>query len=197
VNFILTAAHVVEGLISQESIAIRYHHDWNLWVVANCSTCELGSDVCAIRLRDHLGDGLDQDRLDAGILQGQEVTYCGFPLGMEMMDLPTREGWPTAFIKGGIFSGFAAKIGYNELLFDALNNNGFSGGPIIKQDSADNTLKIVGLVSRYRFDATIPVLQRNVEGDLVETADYCVRPNSGFMVGVGINRAINAARTLI
>src|SRR4051812_27326435 len=95
VNFVVTAAHVVQGLIPGESVAIRHHRDWHFWVVAGFRNCLLGSDVCAMRLEKHLGDGLAQDRLDAGIMQGQEVVYCGFPLGMEMMDLPDREGWPT------------------------------------------------------------------------------------------------------
>ena len=142
-----------------------------------------------------LGDGLTEELLDGSIALGQDVVYCGFPLGMEMGNLPGANNWPTPLIKSAMFSGLIHHAGVVELLFDTVNNPGFSGGPIIKRDQAG--LRVVGIVSGYRFDAPIPVCQRDEHGMLAETADYFVRPNSGFMIGLNISRGIELAKAIV
>jgi hypothetical protein len=72
---------------------------------------------------------------------------------------------------------------------------GFSGGPVIKKDG--NELRVVALVSNYLFDSNAPVYQRLSGGEFEPTADYVVKPNSGFMRAIPIARAVSAAKLLV
>ena len=196
VHMVLTAAHIVEGLQAGDRIGVRFKSKWVMVDVTGVSRCKFGNDVCAIRTRDHWGEGLCEEQLTAGILMGEEVAYCGFPLSLEMEGMPGSLGWPMGFIKSAIFSGAVAREseGY-DYLFDTINNRGFSGGPIIKREKGQ--LRVAAIVSGYRNDAPSPVYKRLPDGSEIEVADYFIKPNSGFMIGVPIKKAVDAARDLI
>jgi hypothetical protein len=196
IDLFLTAAHLAEGMQDGDRLGIRYKADWQTIPTVAISRCKIGTDVCAIRPAKSLGEGLLEDQLTAPIAQGEEVAYCGFPLGMEMKSIPGALGWPSGFVKGATFSGAVERPdGSSEFLFDTINNRGFSGGPIVKRHNG--RLRVIALVSGYRFDASAPVFQRRSDGKMVEVPDYYVLPNSGFMVGIPVMRAINAARSLV
>jgi hypothetical protein len=196
VCMVLTAAHVVQGMQVGDRLGIRFKSDWKMVDVTGISFCKLGTDCCAIRTRTQWGEGLHEEHLVGGIALGEEVAYCGFPLNLEMEGLPGSLGWPKGFVKSAIFSGVTAQApGVDTYLFDTINNQGFSGGPIIKRDG--DKLRVVALVSGYKFDTPAPVYTRLPDGKLIETADYVVKPNSGFMIGIPIKRAVDAAKELV
>jgi hypothetical protein len=194
VCMVITAAHLVRGLVAGERIGVRFKSDWVMVDVVGVARCQSGTDVCAIRTRTQWGEGLHEEELTGGIAMGEEVAYCGFPLNLELYGMPGALGWPKGFVKSAIFSGAMERpSGGYDYYFDTINNRGFSGGPIIKRETGK--LRVVGIVSGYKFDAPAPVYQKQ-DGCLVEVADYFVRPNSGFMIGTPIIRAVNAAKTL-
>ncbi len=195
VCMVITAAHVVRGLIAGDRIGVRFKADWVMVDVTGVAWGELGTDVCAIRTRTQWGEGLHEEQLTGGIAIGEEVAYCGFPLELEVYGLPGALGWPKGFVKSAIFSGAMERPGGGYDFYFDTNNRGFSGGPIIKREAGK--LSVVGIVSGYKFDAPAPVYQRTEKGDLAEVADYFVRPNSGFMIGTPIVRVVDAAKTLI
>ena len=153
---VLPAAHIVDGMQVGDRLGVRFKSDWTMVDVTGVSRCKIGTDVCAIRTRTQWGEGLREEQLTGGIVMGEEVAYCGFPLNLEMEGLPGSLGWPKGFVKSAIFSGAVAqKQGRHDYLFDTINNRGFSGGQIIKSDNG--RLCVVALVSGYKHDAPAPV----------------------------------------
>lgn len=198
VCMILTAAHLVRGMQDGDRLGIRFKDDWHMLDVTGVAFCEAGTDVCAIRPRTHWGEGLHEDQLESvGLKFGEEVAYCGFPLSLEMQGFPGALGWPKGFVKAAILSG--ALMGPEEkldcFLFDTINNRGFSGGPVVRSDNGK--LKVVAIVSGYKYDAPSPVYLKRPDGTEEESQDYFVKPNSGFMKAIPISRAIACARRLI
>jgi hypothetical protein len=196
VKLIFTAAHIVAGMAVGDSIGIRFQSDWHLVEVEGIERCSIGYDVAAIRPKTQWGEGWGVDQMKGGMAIGQEVAYCGFPLSLEMYGMPGALGWPKGFVKAGIFSGVRAREdGLREFLFDTINNAGFSGGPIAVR--RNGKLHVIAIVSGYKYDAPSPVYRSAPGQPLEPTADYVVLPNSGFMVGVGIDRAIECGRLLV
>ena len=157
---------------------------------------EFDTDVAALRMEAQWGEGLTEQHMNGGLALGGEIAYCGFPLDLEMHGLPGSLGWPKGFVKSGVFSGAVDRPGGgSEYLFDAINNVGFSGGPIFFGVAPN--LSLAGIVSGYKYDTTAPVYQRDPSGVMRATADYVVRPNSGFMIGTPIMFGKNAARSLL
>jgi hypothetical protein len=194
-NFIITAKHLVPNLSGGELIGIRIYNAWQPMEVEISTVCDRGGDIAVIKLRQNFGEALLEGQLDASIRIGQDVVYCGFPLGLENEALPDAPQWPVPLIKGAVMSGARVRNGFREYLFDTINNRGFSGGPIVKREVGG--LKVVGVVSGYKFDAPLHIEQRNNDGLFVESLDYRVQPNSGFMIATPINSAIRAAKQLL
>jgi hypothetical protein len=197
VCLLLTASHLMSGLQPGDSIGVRHRDDWVLLAIEQWSGCAVGSDVCALRPRTRWGEGLREDQLSADLIVGEDVVYCGFPLGMEMDSIPDSNGYPAPLVKRAIFSGALSRGEYREYLFDTVNNRGFSGGPIIKRDRTDGKLRVAAIVSGYKFDAPSSIFRKEPDGTSKEVADHYVRPNSGFMIGTPMHLALEAAKALI
>jgi hypothetical protein len=87
----------------------------------------------------------------------QDVYFLGFPYGGKRI-LGTRtfrlystfqgSSYPAALIKRGLISGIDNSDPASTIIYiDAMNNPGFSGGPVIVYDSAARTSKVIGVVS--------------------------------------------------
>lgn len=183
VKLIATARHVVEGALVGDRIAIRHQSQWTYVEIAEIEHDERGHDLSIIIPVTHWGEGLPRSRLDGRVPIGFDVVFCGFPLGLEMNGMPSSNGWPTAYVKGGMLSGFYRLNDETIYVFDAMNNVGFSGGPIVWRRPADSTLHIAGIVSNYIWDSDLPVLEKDEYGKVQKSPSHFVRPNSGFMRG--------------
>lgn len=189
VQVLLTAAHVVSGMHPGDNFEIRFNRDWLLVRANDVEFCREGTDVAAICPAAELGEGISEDLLDGQVFVGQDVVYCGFPLGFEMNGLPDTSGWPLGLAKAAIFSGILAQeAGPNLYLFDTINNRGFSGGPILLQQGKE--VKVAALVSGYKFDSNSPVYRLQPGNESETETEFYVKPNSGFMVGVPIGKAV-------
>jgi hypothetical protein len=179
-----------------DKLGIRFESDWHLVDVKDFEVCDRGSDVAAICPGTHWGEGLSPDYFDGGMFVGEDVAYCGFPLSLETYGLPGGLGWPKGFVKSAIFSGAIARPdGLHDFLFDTINNQGFSGGPILVRNKG--RLRVVALVSGYKYDAPSPVYRRWPDGSEELSSDYFIKPNSGFMVGTPIERAVACANKIL
>ncbi len=99
---------------------------------------------------------------------GQTIFFTGFPFNLSMA---YGSGFLNPLLKRGMVSG----IGIDEnnvktIYIDAINNMGFSGGPVFTFEN--NSLNIIGVVSGYFSNK-----QKLFENEL----------NSGIMVAIDIN----------
>lgn len=191
---LVTAKHLIKGLQVGDQIKLRHDGSWQPFEVEKFLACPKGFDVSVASLKNFPGDGLSENELDAEVFVGQEATFCGFPLGMEMRDLPESNGWPTCLIKSAMLGGFKQTKAGHIYLFDAMNNVGFSGGPVVINNNGK--LKVTAVVCAYEFDKPIPVQKKSGE-KFVDSQDYFVRPNSGFMMAIPIKYVIEVANLML
>jgi len=182
-GLLVTAAHLVRDAKAGDRIGVRHNGDWIFVEIIAIFFADNGIDVAAIVPAARWGEGLPWEMINNEILVGEDVAFCGFPLGLEMTGMPDFLGWPTALVKSGVFSGGIKENGETVFYFDATNNVGFSGGPILRRSSQDQKLSVVGIVSNYKYDVPQSVRTKNEKGE-DENTDYFVLPNSGFMRGV-------------
>ena len=67
---------------------------------------------------------------------------------------------------------------------DALNNPGFSGGPIVFQPPSKTDFKVAGIVSKFKIEFEQVI---DPDGDHTEMT---VAYNTGFLIGYDISKAI-------
>lgn len=110
--------------------------------------------------------------------------FLGFPYKMSGDVGDFLGGYPSPFFKKGTVS--VIEYGNPSILqVDAINNEGFSGGPLCFTPLADSrSPHIAAVVSKYRVEQ-LPVLDSQGE----PTGDY-VEYNTGFLIAYGINHAI-------
>lgn len=190
-GYVVTARHLVDGLQAAERILVRKLDGWGPVEVEDVRYGDDNriDDIAVLSVPEvAVAQAIDDDLVMTGLTVGQTVAYCGFPLSLEGI-APEGHEWPMALVKGGIYSGSVRMQGRTVHLFDAVNNVGFSGGPIFAQD-VDGTPKLVAIVSGYEFDRDLEVTRIVLGGERQQVPDLFVRPNSGFMRAIPIRRAL-------
>ena len=98
-------------------------------------------------------------------------------------------GRPLPFVKKGTLSaGWDPEDDVKRLYVDAINNEGFSGGPLVFHEHTSGQLKVAAVVSKFKTEDE-PVL--NAKG---EKTDLKIQYNTGFLVAYGINHALDMIR---
>jgi len=121
----------------------------------------------------------------ANLYVSQDVYFLGFPFGLSTDAGDLNRGFPVPFVKKGVCSAFNLKPEFMVIFIDGHNNPGFSGGPIVSVDPGSQTLRIVGVVSGYRFQEDRVIMQ-GAKTDLI------VQSNTGILIGYGIKNALGA-----
>jgi len=133
-----------------------------------------------------------------GLLLGGDCEFLGFPYG---------GGWRAHFDNGHSFwMPFVKHCNVSALgvedktifILDGINNEGFSGGPVIVKTGSDQ--KIVAVVSGYVTEPAEVIFSSSANRPPKETTEPGSRPkgtvsvNSGFIVAYGINYATEAIK---
>ncbi len=123
------------------------------------------------------------------LILGQDVYFAGFPLKMWSNGGELMHGRPLPFVKKGTLSaGWDPEDSVKRLYVDAINNEGFSGGPLVFHEHTSGQLKVAGVVSKFKIEEE-PVL--NAEGEKTELK---VQYNTGFLIAYGISHALEMIR---
>jgi hypothetical protein len=116
---------------------------------------------------------------------GERLFFLGFPYKMWGDAGQLIGGLPCPFAKEAILSSFGQDQPLM-LYLDAINNEGFSGGPVIAPPSAKGKpARVVGVVAKYRLEQEPVVNKRGGK-----TGSY-VQYNTGFMVAYHIKAVLN------
>jgi hypothetical protein len=121
---------------------------------------------------------------DTALSQG--VYFIGFPYGLLINDHAVNNGFPIPLVKHGIVAALHTARRGDPFLVDGINNVGFSGGPVVRDDRA-SIPTIVGVVSGYRA-AQEAVYRQGSKTDLT------VQVNTGLLVAFPIDYAIEAIK---
>jgi S1-C subfamily serine protease len=194
VQYLVTARHLLDT--SAKSLELKYYYN-DTWQAVSVDVVGHGHgeiDISVLRARAKITAAeYDVVLSMAGTTLGQDVYFLGFPYKMWGEVGPLMGGFPMPFAKKGTISSF--QLGALQVLhIDAINNEGFSGGPIFFTPPGRHASpQVIGVVSKFRIEH-----EHIIDGD-GRTTDMYVPYNTGFLVGYGIRHAldiINASATV-
>lgn len=189
-EFLITAAHLLESENKDQDIQILRNGNWNRISSQLVAVGRGELDIAVLRLPTRMTHPeFTVEPTFANCYLGQDMYFLGFPYKMSVDYGPVASGQSGAFLKKGSLS--AIVPGPPRALFlDALNNEGFSGGPLYFFPNGDlNRPCIAGVVSKYRVEHE-SVLDEN--GTVTEMK---VAYNTGFLVAYDIAHALELARS--
>jgi S1-C subfamily serine protease len=188
-QYLVSAAHVVGAGQDAQAIKIFIRGQWvNVPVaVVGSGRGEIDITVLSPKIRLSTAHPLPADT--AGLVLGQDVFFVGYPYKMWSDGGEVMHGRPLPFIKKGTLSAaFDANDSVKRLYVDAINNEGFSGGPIVFTQSGKLAYQVVGVVSKFKTEYE-PVIDLNGQ-----PTGHRVAYNTGFLVGYSINHALSIIR---
>lgn len=190
-HYLVTAAHVVEGIRELDVIWVNREQAWQEVPVRLVGRSIANGDI-AVLAPDDLLSPLHPLRLGAqGIHLAQNVWFLGFPYGIQMdMPLALNRGFPLPLVKKAIISAFLTLQGGRVLSFlmDGHNNPGFSGGPVIfPSGGPSDPPQVCAVISGYRQEHE-PVLMDGQPTPLT-WAD-----NTGIIVATEMSAAVELIR---
>jgi len=122
------------------------------------------------------------------IALGQDVFFLGFPYKMWGDVGDFMGGLPCPFAKKGTLSSLSATRP-QVMYIDAINNEGFSGGPLFFYPAGrPHELRIAGVVSKFRVE------HEAVLDEMGNQTKMTVPYNTGFLVAYGISHALQIIR---
>lgn len=143
-DYLITAAHLID--IENPSFRLYFEGRWQSFP-ADLHSVDVKRDVAIFRPSQRLvPDGFPAELGYGGLTYGQHVFFLGFPYGDhgDTTSFDDRR-FPFPFVKWGAISLLDFGSPSNTLFLDAMNNPGFSGGPVcFTTDSRQQ--KIAGMI---------------------------------------------------
>ena len=211
----ITAKHVLTGAehppygsITAKSVSLRLLDpggEGEQWIPVTFMVIDPGKDIDIVALaapKPILANPLPSVPADlTGLILGGECEFLGFPYG---------GGWRARYDNGQFRMPFVKRCTVSALsqedkpilVLDGINNNGFSGGPVIVNTGTNQ--RIVGVVSGYHTEPAEIVFSSSASRNLKSKTSQCAAPvphprgtvnlNSGFIIAYGINYATDAIK---
>lgn len=200
-QFLITARHVFE-----QSAEWTYPNEGTIWLLTDNGKYTLYEvdikypadtkvDIAVMRLKNHQyvsknpNLNTNEGNINEELILGQDVFFLGFPYDYGTLLMPfSGSERPMPVIKKACFSG-RLKGGHACMVFDGLNNPGFSGGPVCYRstDAPNGTMSIAAVISGY-FPEKQDVLDENGR----PTGSY-VKSNTGIITAYDIKEAVQVA----
>ena len=192
-QYLITAKHVVEGIVSGGSISVFHDKQWKNTTVEVVGMGAGGADVavltCPVRLASpNLLLEASADKLG----YGQPVYFLGFPFGWGGGGEYINRDFPMPFVKSGIVSAFIPGD-VSRIFVDGHNNKGFSGGPVVfvPNGQPQNEFRVAGVVASYPTPIMEPVVD-NTGNPILDSHNRPIayfQENQGFVVAFDICHA--------
>jgi hypothetical protein len=189
IEYLVTAKHLLDASARKFELEIFHDKKWlrDSVTVVGHGVGEI--DISVLRTNSRLTPpGFDVTLSMGDLALGQDVYFLGFPYKMWGDVGSFMGGLPLPFAKKGALSSLSFETP-QVLYVDAINNEGFSGGPLFFYPiGKPNELRIAGIVSKFRVEHEA-VLDEH--GDPTKmTVPY----NTGFLVAYGIKHALELVR---
>lgn len=190
-EYLVTARHLLDTTRTDLSLRIFLHEQWQELPAKVVGHGKGEIDISVLKLADRMTPvGFEVNPTIAGLALGQDAYFLGFPYKMWGNVGSFLGGMPCAFAKKGTISSYG--LDDPQILYvDAINNEGFSGGPLIFYPQGQPTeVRIAGVVSKYRVE------YESVVDSNGNSTNMSVAYNTGFLVAYGskyILSIINAA----
>ncbi len=189
IEYLVTAKHLLP-LTTTTSIKIRSDETWVEYRTKEIGRAPSEIDIAVLQIDKQFGlDDLPAAADMGGLVLGQDVFFVGFPYKLEGPVGFVRDRRPLGYVKKGTVSALDSQE-HPALVIDAINNEGFSGGPVVFAEigRAANELKIAAIVSKYRTE------QESVIGADGKKTGQTIEYNTGFLYAYNIRYALDLIR---
>jgi hypothetical protein len=192
-EYLVSARHLFESPGETKSIKLMYDKRWLDVPVELVGACRGEIDITVFASALSLTPKeFEVPPTSAGATLGQDVYFAGFPYKMWTNLGSVMTNRPAPFIKKGtLSSAFDFSDGIRRIYVDAINNEGFSGAPLVfsKVGRPMNELSFLGVVSGFKTEYE-PVLCQDGEPN-----GMTVAYNTGFLLAYGIEHAVDLIRS--
>ena len=185
-QYLVTAHHLLPSDGDEIEIQVLHEKGWLKGIARVIGRGRGDLDVAVLWLSTRLTPKRFEVEIGFGdIAIGQDVFFLGFPYKLSTNYGQLSAGLPGPFLKKGTLS--AVTFDYPKTLHvDAMNNEGFSGGPLyfFKNGNLEHPC-VAAIVSKFRTEYE-PVV--NERGD---STGLKVAYNTGFLLAYDIRHAVD------
>jgi hypothetical protein len=185
-QYLITARHLlVDPTVEQQGLKVYRH---NRWQDLPCRLVGVGSgdvDVAVLAGTERFGEGLPLPAAIGEFTLSQDVFFVGYPYKLFMDGGSFLNGKPMPFIKKGTLSAFEHSSPSKTIYLDAINNEGFSGGPIVFSKGDPRDMRVMGVVSKFRIEV------EQVHDSDGDPTGHTVFYNTGILVGYGMQPVLD------
>lgn len=196
-QFLVTAKHLFKntGFPDSGCIKLLIGADYQSFDVDIRYPAEPNIDIAVMKLKypKLLTPVYANENTTEGLVFGQTVYFVGFPFEYDsILGMFPGGGMPVPFVKNACISAILNDSA-GTILLDGVNNPGFSGGPVCYKriGSNDKTMRILGVVSGYRFNMQ-PLYDQNGN----KTSFY-IKENTGIIIVSDIKHANRIAENWV
>ena len=188
-EYLVTARHLLDEAKDEFDLRLFRNGSWETVRAQVVGHGRGELDVSVLRLPERLtSDGKPVIPTLAGLVLGQDAFFLGFPYKAWSNVGELLGGMPCAFVKKGTIS--AIQFEDPQVIhLDAINNEGFSGGPVFfYSPQRPREGRVAGVVSKYRVEFAQVLDAKGEETGM--TVAY----NAGFLVAYGIGHVLDIIR---
>ena len=199
-QYLVTARHVVEGIVTGDCINIFHEKEWIDIPVKVVGIGDGEMDVAVLSCPIQLSPPHPLDASSAGLVLGQQVYFVGFPFGWDGGGEKLNRGLPLPFVKSGILSALTPPDPVEKIYLDAHGNKGFSGGPVVfvrngQRPGPNTEFQVAGIVVNYPKPkgTYTPIVNREgkpIVDDKGQPIAF-IPENPGIVIAVSIRHAID------
>lgn len=183
-QYLVTAKHLI-GPKPPDEILFMHENAWRKLPVRLVGMSRDEVDIAVFAPGIRLSPAMKLEPTSEGIVIGQDVYFIGYPYKMWTDGGAALAGRPCPFIKKGtLSSAFHTGDGVRKLFVDAINNEGFSGGPVVFMKPHPHEFSIAGVVSGFRTE-----YERVLDESGSDTG-MKVAYNTGFLLAYDISYAL-------
>lgn len=184
-QYLVTARHLIPESGSETELQVLYNRQWLKGQVRVVGRGRGDLDIAVLQASSRFTPKELEVPLGFGeIALGQDVFFLGFPYKLWTDYGELSAGLPGPFVKKGTLS--AGSFEFPKTLHvDAINNEGFSGGPLyfFKGSNSQNAC-VAAIVSKYRTEYATVVNESYADTGLR------VAYNTGFLIAYDIKHAL-------
>ena len=182
-QYLVSAKHIVNP---DGEFKIYYDNKWKQLPVTLVGTGVGEIDVSVLAPKYRLSSNIKLNPAIGDFILGQDAYFVGFPYKMWSEGGDIMQGRPLPFVKkGAISAGMDPTDSIKRIYIDAINNEGFSGGPLVVAKPNTIDYRVIGVVSKFRIEHE-PVID-NEDKDTGLKVAY----NTGFMIAYSMKHVLD------
>jgi S1-C subfamily serine protease len=185
-QYLVTARHALSASVSTGTVEVLQNKSWVQLSFRRLQVEPQEVDIAILVLDRKLTSAPPIRLGERGTILSQGVYFVGFPYGLSIEAHAVNSGFPIPLVKHGIIAALHTGTLGQPFLVDGINNPGFSGGPVVRDDR-EMIPTIIGVVSGYQASQE-PVYRQKLKTELT------VEVNTGLLVAYPIDYAVEAIK---